>query len=150
MNRQFPPIGMAPSVWGPIFWNTMHIVTLGYSHAPSKEEQDAANQFFQSLAYVIPCPVCKEHYAGFIQKSPPAVKNRNELINWIFELHNNVNEQLGKRKITWDEFVAENMKLSKMDSLSIPQRSSATNLTLAVTAGVIVGIAGVALYHKYK
>ena len=141
---------MSPSVWGPIFWNTMHIVTLGYSHAPSKEEQDAATQFFQSLAYVIPCPICKEHYATFLKQTPPAVRNRNDLINWLFELHNKVNEQLGKRQFTWDEFVAANMQLSKMDSLSIPPRSNATNLALAGVVGAIVGIAGGILYHKYK
>ena len=86
----------------------------------------------------------------FIQQSPPAIKNRNELINWLFDLHNKINEQLGKRQFKWEEFVAANLELSKMDSLSIPSHSGATNLILAVTTGVIVGIAGLTLYHKYK
>ena len=63
----FPQIGMGPDVWGPLFWSTMHIVTLGYAETPTKEEQDAATQFFNSLAIVIPCPICRAHYSHFLQ-----------------------------------------------------------------------------------
>jgi hypothetical protein len=42
------------------------------------------------------------------------------------------------------------MELSKMDSLAIPPRSVTTNLGMAVVAGVIVGIAGMTLYNKYR
>ena len=84
---KFPPLGMSPAVWGPIFWSTMHIVSLGYSNTPTEEEQRAATQFYESLAYVIPCPICKDHYRHFLQEMPPTVNNRDALVAWVFTIH---------------------------------------------------------------
>lgn len=148
----FPQIGMGPDVWGPLFWSTMHIVTLGYSETPSKEEQEAAVQFFNSLAIVIPCPICREHYAHFLETSPVniAAKSRTELIHWLFILHNNVNVQLGKRKISWEEFIATMSKLRDKGSVNILAESSNASLHPAawITGGILLGVVG--YYFTYN
>lgn len=149
--HEFPPIGMSPSVWGPIFWNTMHIVSLGYSHAPTQEEKASAIAFYKSLVHMIPCPICKTHYSQFLQDIPveKAVTNRNDLIQWVFDLHNKVNVQLGKPEITFAAFV-ENMKqLSQMDSLQIPPRSGHQWMYL-LGAFLVVGIAGIVRWNLKK
>jgi len=95
--KSFPPIGMGPETWGPIFWTTMHIVTLGYSATPTSEEKAGAAAFFNSLQTMIPCPICREHYVGFLRESPveSAVESRDALVAWAFVLHNKVNRRLG-------------------------------------------------------
>ena len=53
----------SPNVWGPFFWHTIHIAALGYPKEPSYTEKKAAKEFFESLQFMLPCGVCREHYA---------------------------------------------------------------------------------------
>ena len=41
---QFPP-----SVWGPFFWHTIHIVALGYPKSPTYTDKKCAKEFYESL-----------------------------------------------------------------------------------------------------
>jgi hypothetical protein len=140
---------MSPSVWGPIFWTTMHIVTLGYSPNPSQEEKIAASSFFNSLAHVIPCPICKTHYQHFLKEVPVenVVGSRDELINWCFELHNKVNEKLGKHAISFDQFIANMRSLSNMTHVELPPSSSTS---MFVGALAIAGLFGIGYYVYLK
>jgi len=130
----------------------MHIVTLGYADSPSKEEQNAAAQFFNSLAIVIPCPICRAHYSHFLQESPveAAAKSRTELVHWLFSLHNKVNVQLGKRQITWEDFIAKMSKLRDKGSVNILGESSNDSLypVAWITGGILLGFVG--FYFTYN
>ena len=94
---QFPP-----SVWGPFFWHTIHIVALGYPIKPSHAHKKAAKEFYESLRILIPCPICKEHYNAHVEKYPitPHLDNRNDLFSWTVLLHNEVNRLLKKKSFT--------------------------------------------------
>ena len=91
-----------PTVWGPFFWHTIHIVALGYSSNPSYAEKRAAKEFYESLAHLIPCPICREHYVIHLQKFPitPHLDRRQDLFKWTVALHNEVNKSLGKPFVT--------------------------------------------------
>ena len=152
MSQTFPMIGMAPSVWGPLFWTTMHIVTLGYSPNPSKEEQAAVIQFFRSLEFVIPCPICRSHYSKFLKDDPVEnhVNSRDALIKWLFDVHNNVNMQLNKPVLTWEQYIEQVKKLHNMSSLTFyEQPNSITSMALAALAGVVVGATASYAYNHY-
>ena len=140
--QQFPQIGMGPETWGPIFWTTMHIVTLGYPETPTKEERDAAISFFNSFQKMLPCPICREHYSGFLKESPVehAAISRNMLIFWAFTLHNKVNNHLGKQIYSWDNFIAHMRALSLSGHTHIPATSN-LQMNLLVGGTAIVGIA---------
>ena len=98
-------MNIPPTVWGPFFWMTIHIVALGYSSKPSYTEKRSAKQFFESLANLIPCPVCREHYKQHITQNPltPHLDSRTDLFKWTVDLHNAVNMSLGKTKWTVEE-----------------------------------------------
>jgi hypothetical protein len=147
MSQRFPMIGMGPEIWGPFFWTTMHIVSLGYNPQPTPKEQQAAIKFYESLAYTIPCPVCREHYSHFLEKMPiaQAVGSRDDLVLWVFNVHNNVNAQLGKPEITFEQYI------QTMKNLSKPVSSSDTrNMILSAGLGLSVGIAAYYFYQKSK
>ncbi len=93
---------MPPAVWGPFFWHTIHIVALGYSNNPSYAQKRAAKEFYESLVHLIPCPVCREHLTTNLQRLPltPHLDRRDDLFKWTVELHNMVNESLGKPRIS--------------------------------------------------
>jgi FAD-linked sulfhydryl oxidase len=116
---KFPPIGMSPSVWGPLFWTTMHIVSLGFPTNPTDDEKEAASAFFSSLQFMIPCPICKEHYASFLKGMPIATQSRDTLINWVFDLHNKVNQQLGKPAISFEQYISNMSTLAQKKSVNL-------------------------------
>ena len=92
---------LPPSVWGPLFWHTIHIVALGYPKSPSYAHKKAAKEFYESLTFLIPCPVCREHYTKHLVKTPisPHLDRRDDLFRWTVNLHNEVNALLGKPRM---------------------------------------------------
>jgi hypothetical protein len=96
-----------PEVWGPFFWHTLHIVALGYPQEPTYSDKKAAKEFYESLQTLIPCPMCREHYASHMVKLPigPSLDSRKDLFRWTVDLHNEVNVMLGKRKYSETEVI---------------------------------------------
>jgi hypothetical protein len=99
---------LPPAAWGPFFWHTIHIVALGYPSKPSYGDKKAAKEFYESLKFLIPCPICREHYAQHLHESPltPHLDRREDLFRWTVDLHNRVNEKLGKRRFSEQEAIA--------------------------------------------
>ena len=138
--HQHKQISMRPSVWGPILWNTMHIISLGYPDEPTSETQSAASSFYRSLASLIPCPVCRDHYADIIKQMPPATESKKALVEWVWTVHNQVNQQLGKTEISFDAF------MNHIESLSYE-----SSTTLPMTTGICIGVGiSVLVYYMLK
>jgi len=104
LNRMLFP----PSVWGPFFWHTIHIVAIGYPKNPTYIDKKCAKEFYESLAYLIPCSVCRTHYKEHITSNPltPFLDSRTDLIKWTVDIHNSVNKMLGKPEWTMEEVMA--------------------------------------------
>lgn len=96
-----------PKIWGPSFWYILHLITFGYPDEPSYIEQRGYHDFFINLQHVIPCLKCKKHYAQHIQEHPvgPFLNTKANLIRWLVELHNRVNQQLNKPSKTIEEAI---------------------------------------------
>ena len=60
-----------------------------------------------SLVELIPCPVCRKHYATHLKAAPiePFLDNRADLVDWTLKLHNKVNLDLGKPTVTREQFM---------------------------------------------
>lgn len=144
-DKVFPPIGMSPDIWGPIFWNTMHIVTLGYAEKPTQDEQKAAKEFFNALKFLIPCPICRHHYTEILKTDPveSAVVSRTKLVQWAFNIHNKVNKEIGNPEITWEQFI------EAIFTLSNPKQHDFLWM-YALIAGVGIGIGAYAFYKTLK
>ena len=97
-----------PSVWGPFFWHTIHIVAIGYPKKPTYIDKKCAKEFYESLAYLIPCSVCRTHYKEHITSNPltPFLDSRTDLIKWTVDIHNSVNKMLGKPEWSMEEVMA--------------------------------------------
>lgn len=96
---------MDTRIWGPHAWEFMHAITFAYPDEPSYEQQESAKEFFYSLEYLLPCPICKYHYSQVIKQKPPNVESSSELIIWLFEIHNLVNLNTNKKEIKFEEFI---------------------------------------------
>ena len=76
-------------------WGVIHLAALNYKKDDTKKE-DIIN-FYKSLAPILGCRTCQEHYIGFMIDNPP---NFEDLFGWSVDLHNSVNESRGDRVFT--------------------------------------------------
>ena len=107
----------SPKVWGPFFWHTIHIAALGYPQNPTYTDKKAAKEFFESLQWMLPCSVCRDHYAKHIVENPIStfLDKRADLFRWTIDIHNAVNESLQKPKWTEQEVLSYYNRLGKRD-----------------------------------
>ena len=96
-----------PKIWGPSFWYILHLITFGYPDEPSYIDQRGYHDFFVNLQHVIPCQKCKKHYAKHLQEHPigPYLNTKSNLIKWLVNLHNMVNNQLNKPSIDVEDAI---------------------------------------------
>jgi hypothetical protein len=89
--------------WGKSMWEMLHSISFSYPDNPTDEEKTSAKNFILSLIDLIPCSKCCKNYENNLKTMKFsvdfAVQNKNNFILWAHELHNCVNEELGKEKV---------------------------------------------------
>ncbi|KAG5457961.1 MAG: hypothetical protein BJ554DRAFT_1912 [Olpidium bornovanus] len=60
------------------------------------EEAEALRRFVYLLARLYPCGQCAREFSAILAKRPPKTGGRREASQWACEVHNIVNERLGK------------------------------------------------------
>jgi hypothetical protein len=153
-----------PEVWGPMFWATFHITSLAYPDEPTYSEKRAAKEFFNALPFLLPCPVCRDHFKEVLKGIPVEtwLDNRASLTEWVWMVHNRVNARLGKPEITQSEFFERYNEMAKR-GLPIPPANptaeiSDAMLTAAWTRGASTAVGvlaaatavGTLLWWSYK
>ena len=94
-----------PDIWGPHGWKFMHYVSLGYPSNPSEEDKRNYKNFYTSLQHILPCAKCAQNYSHNLKKYPidNHLGSRDTLIRWVIDIHNQVNNELGKKEYTYIE-----------------------------------------------
>lgn len=95
-------VRISTAVWGPPMWISIHLVALGYPKNPSYADKKAAKDFFESLQFLLPCELCRNHYKENLKKFPitPHLDRRDDLFKYTVMLHNEVNKMLNKPVMT--------------------------------------------------
>lgn len=94
-------------------WTFLHGIANAYPDNPSESEQDEAMTFIDFISRNFPCLECAIHMREYIIHHPPLVASRSELVLWVFDFHNDVNERLGKVKYKWSDYSNRWSKLNK-------------------------------------
>jgi hypothetical protein len=147
-----PGLHIPPTVWGPFFWHTIHLTALGYPKEPIYGEKRAAKEFFESLSHLIPCPICKKHYAEHLKNNPitPSLDTRADLFTWTVKLHNVVNATLKKPEFTEQDAIQFYARLGEQgrspvwtpeDFQALEYKSFLIGFSTVVGFGAIIGIA---------
>jgi len=89
---------MDPTRWGPKLWFFMHTLSFNYPENPTQNDKINIKNFFENLKYLIPCETCRIHYNEHTNKLPidNYLDSKQNLIIWVTNLHNAVNESIGK------------------------------------------------------
>jgi FAD-linked sulfhydryl oxidase len=109
---------MNPKFWGPHAWIFLHSVTMNYPKNPTDQDKQRYREFFKSMERVLPCEKCAFHYSSHIDEFPidPALESRDSLINWLIQIHNEVNISLHKPEYTYDQVIEEyRYKMNNLD-----------------------------------
>jgi hypothetical protein len=87
------------NIWGPALWALLHHSTeqIGVPQKRLPEEESRIwTNVLSSLRFSLPCPQCKKHYSEYIKLHPIPLVNKNNIRNWLYTLHCNVNTRLNK------------------------------------------------------
>jgi hypothetical protein len=137
----------------------MHLVALGYPKTPTYAEKRAAKEFFESFAHLIPCPICKLHYADHLKNNPitPSLDTRNDLFQWTIRIHNLVNKDLGKPEYLDSDAIAFYHRLGNLGRSPVWTPEDVQSIYFAsmikygVSAVAVAGVlGGVAYYFTTK
>jgi hypothetical protein len=87
------------TIWGPHLWKILHSSAerIGLPHKKLlNEEERIWKNLLSSLRYSLPCPACKKHYTQYYLTTSIPAFNKETIRNWLFNLHNNVNNHNNK------------------------------------------------------
>lgn len=100
---------MNPKFWGPHAWIFLHSITMNYPKESSKKDKDIYKNFFLNLQSIIPCEKCAYNYKRHLEDYPidDALHSREALIQWLINIHNEVNKELNKPLYTYDQVIEE-------------------------------------------
>ena len=102
-------INITPEFWGPHGWIFLHSVTFNYPENPTQTDKINYKSFFESLGNILPCEKCSINYKNHIQKYPidAHLDSKTSLIQWLINIHNITNSQLGKSVLSPAEVINE-------------------------------------------
>jgi len=110
------------NIWGPCAWYLLHMVSIGDCHEIKESYKKNYLKFFTSFGYILPCIICAEHYkniTGIYHKINMNLLSREYIIKWVFDFHNIVNKNLGKKNFTFKEFTDTYMSGEKISNEKI-------------------------------
>ena len=77
-------------------WTFLHTLAAYYPINPTEEKQEHASNLMTCIAHLYPCTHCASHLEGYIKTHPVEAESRSKLVGWMCDMHNNVNQRLGK------------------------------------------------------
>ena len=146
---QLPPeIYPDAAEWGPILWNILHGTAERVGTAIVKlyqnDERRALIRMMKSLEKVIPCPSCKEHYEVYLKQHPvdkvimttPYSDINTYIKTWFWELHNWVNESLGRPIFSYDDLQTYKSTAlrAQLNALDVPMQRA-----IRIRSGQLLG-----------
>ena len=113
-----PYKNISPNLWGPHLWKFMHLFTLSYPNEPTEDEKDTAYNFFTAIQTVLPCEKCRYNFKNHLETLTEEVLDSNEnLVKWLFNIHNEVNKSTGKPQFSFDDFIS--MYINNTNTLNV-------------------------------
>lgn len=101
-------ITITPDIWGPVGWKFIHFVALAYPEKPTDIQKTHYKTFFDSIKNILPCIICSNNYKKHLEELPlsdEVLKDKESLVHWTIDMHNLVNVENGKKKLSYDEAI---------------------------------------------
>jgi len=133
---------ISPEEWGPSAWRFMHYITLSYPDNPTNNDKQNMKTFFSSIGSILPCEKCRLNFERHLVIYPlndDVLSSRFDLVNWLINVHNEVNKMNGKKVLSYDE-VMELYLYKKHDNCLIVNTRSAVIIVSIVIIIILIVI----------
>ena len=85
-----------------MMWHNMHVIAAAYPLVPTLDTRRQYLAYYRSLADVLPCRECRDHYRQYITSGPlrltlATFRNRMTLFTWTVRLHDAVSRRVHGR-----------------------------------------------------
>ncbi|SBT70199.1 FAD-linked sulfhydryl oxidase ERV1, putative [Plasmodium malariae] len=77
-------------------WLILHTISANYPNEPTEEEKIKHTKFFYAFSNLYPCHICKLDLFQILKNYKLNCDNKISFSEFIFNLHNKVNEEIGK------------------------------------------------------
>jgi hypothetical protein len=95
-----------PNLWGSSLWTFLHYLSLSYPEDPTTDEQELVYNYLSSMQKIIPCEKCRKNFNKHLDSMEVEVLlTRDNLVRWLFNVHNLVNADTGKSQFSYDDFI---------------------------------------------
>ena len=103
---------MNPKIWGPYLWTSLIYIVLSYPDAPTIDEKNDYRSFFESLGKVLPCLECRKNYCNHLKiiELGDFLEGKPALLNWLWRVHNQINDFCGSTRLTMEQFLKKYMR----------------------------------------
>jgi hypothetical protein len=99
--------GMLVSIWGPSAWHFMHTISFNYPVYPTNDDKKKYRNYILNLVHILPCGKCRKNLIENFNILPLKIinmKNRDTFSRYIYDLHELVNNMLGKESgLTYEQ-----------------------------------------------
>lgn len=76
------------------FWKLLHLLAFQYPMTPSDKHREIAKDTFTMVSNYLTCDDCKEHWDKQLEKID--LTNKETLMLWLFNVHNDINKSKNK------------------------------------------------------
>ena len=99
--------GMLTTVWGPGLWHYLHTMSFNYPVNPTSNDKKYYKSFIINLKNVLPCKYCRINLTKNFKintLTDKCMKNRDTFSKYIYNLHELINTNLGKKSnLTYED-----------------------------------------------
>lgn len=95
---------MKKSIWGPIIWRFLHLITLRIKDDYFIAERTQIIKLITQICQNLPCPNCSLHATQYLRAHKIQLcKTKHDLQTIVFNLHNEANKRLKKDVIEFEK-----------------------------------------------
>jgi hypothetical protein len=94
-----------PNIWGPPFWFTLQTISINYPVSPNETTKKKYYDFIQNIPLFIPNDSFGNKFIQLLDDFPvtPYLDSRTSFMKWINFIHNQINKELGKPIIEFQD-----------------------------------------------
>lgn len=135
----------SPSLWGQSAWKFLFYCAMAYPNNPNYEDMYHMNNFLLNLGHILPCETCRMNYYEHLNIYPlndEVLQNRQNLINWLINIHNQIYQQNGKNPLSYNDimnkYINENNNASNANEI-LSNGTSSIIIAILIIIIIIIG-----------
>ena len=95
---------MDSGLWGPHAWYFIESCALNLNDTDTQSKNKFV-EFLETLEFILPCENCRKKVSLYIKEHPIPTGTKDEIVNWVIDLHNDVRRRCGKSQFTKSDVV---------------------------------------------